>query len=198
MTEFDLVIDHFAREIDNLPRVSQSIFFASAARVIYDDHSDAIDTLSLASVFEHAYKTITDAATDGGSRTSPFQGQVADALNAINSCSPDSLVLENSWICLDAAGRILVDSTYSSGLSVEFALQPSVGLATMEKFGVWQLGSGDQEEGQVTEVMKAKQVVRASECCSQAIAYLLSSQAKLREALHATFTILKDLTTESK
>jgi len=68
----------------------------------------------------------------------------------------------------------------------------------MEKFGVWQLGSGDQEEGQVAEVMKANQVVRASECCSQAIAYLLSSQAKLREALHATFTILKDLTTESK
>lgn len=89
MTEFDLVIDHFAREIDNLPRVSQSIFFASAARIIYDDHSDAIDELSLASVFEHAYKTITDAATDEGSRTSPFQGQVADALNAINSCSPD-------------------------------------------------------------------------------------------------------------
>ena len=114
MTEFDLVIDHFAREIDNLPRVSQSIFFASAARIIYDDHSDAIDELSLASVFEHAYKTITDAATDEGSRTSPFQGQVADALNAINSCSPDKPRF-GEFVDLPGHGR-----TYSSRFHVQF------------------------------------------------------------------------------
>ena len=196
MTEFDVIIDRFAREIDSLPRMSQSIFFVSAAGAIYDSHSGTIDNLSLATTFRHALKTISDAIVGEAVPPATHQRRVADTLNIVNSRIPDDLILENSWICLDAAGRIIIDPTYSSGRSVEFALQPSVDIATMNKFGVWQLGSGNQEEDQVAEVMKTNRVVRALSYCRRAIIYLDSSKGNSREVLRETLKILKDLATE--
>jgi hypothetical protein len=79
---------------------------------------------------------------------------------------------QDCWICADVCIRVLVDPGYDAGPAIEYALEPAVSRATQELFGVSQVGSGDQEEAQITAVMGHARVAEAIGFCRWAADFL--------------------------
>jgi len=89
--------------------------------------------------------------------------------------SPDeysSTAAQDCWICADVGIRVLVDRQYGAGPAIEYALEPILAAATEELFGVSQVGSGNDEESQLSELLQHPRVAAAIEFCTWATQFL--------------------------
>lgn len=173
MTVLDRQLEQLAALINALSRRSQAALFWAASTV----HSESV---SWRSEERDEMRTLLLEAQDaayafclGGSPVD----RAGALLDGLDRPLPENVVAQSSWICADAALRIVVDVTFESGMSIEYALEPVIGRASEELFGFWQVGSSEVEDEQVAEIMAHPDVVNAVEFCRWAVRELAVSGA---------------------
>jgi hypothetical protein len=165
MTALDDEVNQLAGLVNDLSRRSQvALFWAASSAHLASANTWIEGNSVMHSVLGRAQETcyrycIAEIADRGA----------ADLLDELDQPLPEDLTAQSSWICADAALRIIVDPTFEPGLSIEYALEPVLGFTSEEIFGFWQAGSGEFEERQLAELMAQPAVVAAVDFCRWAI-----------------------------
>lgn len=177
MTPYDAALDDLADRIRKLStRALVGLFWACATALLpeaeaWAQHWGAQVNPALQQGLAAAYQL----AASGAQPHDP--AQLLDALenSTPHGHSPDyysPASAQDCWICADVCMRVLVDPGYDAGPAIEYALESAVSRATQELFGVSQVGSGDQEEAQITAVMGHARVAEAIGFCRWAADFL--------------------------
>lgn len=177
MTPYDAALDDLADRIRKLStRALVGLFWACATALLpeaeaWARHWGAQVDPALQRGLAAAYQL----AASGAQPHDP--AQLLDALehagppgDSADYYSPANA--QDCWTCADVCLRVLVDPGYDAGPAIEYALEPAVSTATQELFGVTQVGSGDQEEAQITAVMGHARVAEAIGFCRWATDFL--------------------------
>lgn len=173
MTALDRELKRLAGLTNGLPRQSQVALFWAASSVHLesagswrDDHPGKAAVLLRAQ--DAAYSmSLGDLSAE---RAAAFLRELDQAL-------PDNVLAQSSWICADAALRVIADSSFESGMSIEYALEPVLGRTSEGLFGFWQVGGGEAEDSEVAAIMAQPDVVEAVEFCRWAVLRLSASDA---------------------
>jgi hypothetical protein len=191
MTVLDCELEQIAALINDLPRQSQTAVFWAASSAHLEsvgwwteEHGEMCTVLQQAQ--EAAYSFCMGRLPVD--RASALLGELGRSL-------PENVVAQSSWICADAALRIVVDATFEPGMSIEYALEPVLGRTSEELFGFWQVGSGDAEDEEVAEIMAQPDVVSAIEFCRWAVRRLAvagAPSAAALEGIRARAAVLTD------
>jgi hypothetical protein len=167
MTAYDDLLDQLDARMDRLPVRAQVAFFASCAdalaTLLDEAGAERSDTLT------RAIRWARDVA-----RGAPANGQASQLLEEVTSETPggDSAptVVQDAWICADAAVRVVAEPGTSPGPWVEFALEPRMQAVTEAMYDVLQLGSDD--EHLVDNVLSDPRFAEAVEFCDWALSLL--------------------------
>lgn len=177
MTPYDAALDDLADRIRKLStRALVGLFWACATALLPEAEAWARHWGEQVNpALQQGLAAAYQLAASGAEPADP--AQLLDALeNAVPpGDSPDyysPASAQDCWICADVCMRVLADPGYDAGPAIEYALEPVVGTATQELFGVWQVGSGDQEEAQITAVMGHARVAEAIGFCRWATGFL--------------------------
>lgn len=175
MTAYDDLIDRLADRINSLPPRRQAIFFWCSAEAIalYSDAS-SLDTEERVAT-ELALRETKYIVLNWGEE---HVKEIAASVRALlDRPQPEySISIECAWMCLGCVARIACDDTYRPGISVEIVIRPSIAAVSEEMFGVYQIGSGPDEERQITLILANPEVKGAVRYCQRAIATLESNE----------------------
>lgn len=173
MTVLDRELEQLAALINDLPRQSQAAVFWAASTAHLESASGwAEEHGEMFTVLREAQEAAFTFCVGG----LPVD-RASALLDELGRSLPENVVVQSSWICADAALRIVVDATFEPGMSIEYALEPAVGRASEALFGYWQVGGGDDEDEEVVAIMAQPDVVKAVEFCRWAVQRLATTGA---------------------
>ena len=184
MTAYDDLIDRLADRINSLPPRRQAIFFWSSAEAValYSGvrSLDAEEREATGLALREAKYIVLKWGEE-------HVKEVAESVRSLlDRPQPEySVSIECAWMCLDCVARIACDDTYRPGVSVENVIRPSIASVSEEMFGAYQIGSGPDEERQITLILANPEVERDARYCWRSIAVLESGERdeSLMEAL---------------
>lgn len=168
MSSLDTELSELAARIESLPtRGVVGLFWACAIALLPRFQEWAVRRhVRTESLLQSALQAAYEFAASGSDAAVS-----EELLAALEASTPEGQSLDDfpstsaqdCWICADIGVRVLVDRSYSPGPAIEFALEPVLTAASEELFGVSQVGSSDQEETQLSELMRHEKVRNAIE-----------------------------------
>jgi hypothetical protein len=189
VTALDLELERLSSRIDSLPRRAQVALFWASSRAHFESNNDWVDSRSpQVRVLQQAQEVARACSLDHIS-----DPQVTELLEQLDSSLPENLVAQASWICVDAALRIIADPGFDPGMSIEYALEPAVGRTSEELFGYWQVGSDGNEDDELTAIMAHPRVRAAVEFCRWSLQQLEETSMPDNALLESIRTRAMDL-----
>lgn len=167
MKAYDQLIDSLAVDINTLPVSGQVMLFYSTAEAFIrgaDLSRLSVKEREVTAFSLRAAKSLVANNDDAAASTAQ------EILCGLDRSMPENNILvEYAWMCLDTTARIIAEPGYRPGVLVESILQPAVISATEKLFGVFQIGSGPEEEAQTLHILHEPEVQRTVDFCIHAI-----------------------------
>lgn len=180
MTILDSELDELSDRIGALSRRAVSAFFVACGRALLveyerwaahrgESHEDLL-RLALAAAAGYAA---------GGTGILDGERLLAELVAATPpGDSPDavsSTFAQDCWICADCAVRNAIDDAFDAGPCVEYALEPLIQTVSQHLFGCSQVGSSNEEEAQMHQLVSDARFSQAIDFCDWAIGRLTSN-----------------------
>jgi hypothetical protein len=183
LTALDIFIDKASARINRLPERSLVGLFWACASALMPEYLNWAVAYGIP-----GGEAILRSALDSARSYSEFGLMPPDAaalLAELEQAVPaddmpgDGLVTfaQDCWICADVGIRTLVDSHYSAGAAIWYALEPILHRTSEDLFGVYQVGGGPGQNAKVEVILAQSRVSRAIDFVDWATEFLSEQTA---------------------